>query len=69
MELNLQNVLFGIKLNDSLFNKNNISTTPAFSYYKTLNIILNKFVSSENSFNKDYSRKYNFSNLQLTIDE
>ena len=68
MELNLRNVLFSIKLRDSLFNKNNIQTIPAFSYYKTLSIILNRFASSENNF-KDYARRHNFSNLELTIDE
>ncbi len=72
MENHLQNILFNIKLNESLFDKedNKFQIRSASSYYQILNIILNKFVSNSNQlkFVQD-EYNYNFSNLQLVIDE
>lgn len=66
MELILKNILFGIKLSDSLLYRNKFQITPAFSYYKTLNIILNKFSLKGNLIE---NKRMNFKDLQLVIEE
>ena len=68
MENNLQNILFGIKIKNSLLNNTNFQTKSAFLHYETLNIILNKFVSSSNQLTQEI-KNCNFENLQLVIDE
>lgn len=69
MENSLQNTLFNIKLTQTLSNKTKFQIKSAYDYYHVLNSILNRLTIKYSNFMNEKNNLYNFSNLQLVVDE